>query len=80
MMANARRAVIAEANECGRTSRRAPTLGLASPRELLLDWLTWADPNGRWSDNGNTRDGWEPMTLDEAWDTIAEMCEKGRAT
>ena len=75
MNAPERRATMAWANEVSRTSSRlgGPILEMHSPRELLLDWLIWCDPNGRWTDRENLSDGWEPITLGEAWQAIADM-------
>jgi hypothetical protein len=66
-----------EANEEASLSRRAgaPRLDADSSRETLLRWLKWNDPNGGHLDHEAKADGFDPYTLDEAWEAIDAMLE-----
>jgi hypothetical protein len=35
-------------------------------REQLIAWLTWNDRNGIYTDEDSEREGFEPITLEEA--------------
>jgi hypothetical protein len=63
------------ANEASRASRRggAPNLSAESSRSVLIDWLVWNDPNGTYRDADMRREGYEPMSLEDAWQILAEM-------
>jgi hypothetical protein len=74
---DAREDVALRANVIGKASRRpgAPTLSAESSRETLLAWLQWCDPNGCHVDELATADGFEPMTIDEAWEQVTTLLE-----
>lgn len=56
-------------------SRRGgrPVLTGASDRETLIAWLQWNDPNGCHTDALAAVEGFEPYTLDRAWEAVADM-------
>lgn len=75
------------ANEAGRSSRRrgAPRLHADSPREDVLRWLQWNDPNGGYldpepepNDDGDLvmYDDREPLTKEEAWEYLSRALEE----
>ena len=35
-------------------------------RDLLIKWLSWNDRNGIYTDEESEREGFDPITLDEA--------------
>jgi hypothetical protein len=41
-------------------------------RQDLIDWLSMNDHHGCYTDAESIAHGWAPMTLDEAWATVAE--------
>ena len=67
--------VVRWANEIGSSSRRpgAPRLSAESPRERLLRWLRWCDPNGVYLDDDSIAEFGVTVTLAEAWELIAGM-------
>ena len=70
------RAVIANAaNACARLSRTpgAPVLTADSPREDVIGWLTWNDPNGLYTDDALRAEDEDPLTLDGAWEELARI-------
>jgi hypothetical protein len=70
------RAAIAHyANRIGLESRSrgAPILRANSSVDQLIAWLKWNDPNG---DYDGTSGEFEPLTLDEAWDLVADAVKE----
>lgn len=39
---------------------------LDGTRTDIIQWLTWNDPNGVWSDADSAAEGWKPITLEQA--------------
>lgn len=39
-------------------------------RKQIIDWLTWNDPNGCFSDKDAEAEGWEPMNRQQAAETM----------
>jgi hypothetical protein len=70
-------AVADRANGVGRSSRSrgAPTLSSGSSREQVTAWLQWCDPNGCHTDELAGVEGFEPYTLDSAWEQVEKMTE-----
>ena len=62
------------ANEIALESRYggAPHLTADSSVETLSRWLQWNDPNGAHTAARTRAEGFDPYTLDEAWDLIDE--------
>jgi hypothetical protein len=71
----ARKVLADKMNDAGRTSRRrgAPHVTADSDRATLIRWLQWNDPNGRYSDEDAKRDDMDPLTVETAWDLIADQ-------
>lgn len=70
------RATIARvANIGGSLSRRAgaPHLTATSRRDTLIRWLSWNDPNGFYTDEEAVLEDVDPLTLDTAWELVAEQ-------
>ena len=44
-----------------------------STREELVDWLQAMDRNGCWTDEDASAEGFDPLTLAEAWAAVTEM-------
>lgn len=65
--------VIAKANEPTRS--RLPLLHADSSRRMLVEWLQACDPNGCHTDERARREGFEPYTIESAWNAIADMVE-----
>lgn len=65
------------ANEVGRTARYrgAPVLSPDSARETLIAWMQWNDPNGVHTDELAELEGFDPYTLESAWEAFAAMIE-----
>lgn len=63
------------ANEASSQSRRrgAPTLRSNSSHESLLEWLTWADPNGIWNFPEELEDA--DLSTDDLWDAVESVLE-----
>lgn len=76
----ARLHISAAANSASRGSSRggAPSLTVLSSRLDLIGWLAWNDPNGVYRDEDCFAEGWEPMTLDEAWRQVEIAVEDYR--
>jgi hypothetical protein len=51
----------------------APTLSADSPRESVVAWLQWNDPNGSHDDYLAEKDGCDLYDIDRAWDTLSAM-------
>lgn len=66
--------IAAWANVTARLSRRAgaPKLSATSPRETLIEWLTWNDANGCYTDDAAELEGADPLTVEDAWKAIAD--------
>ncbi len=65
-----------QANEVARASRYgayAPRLSSDSDRETILAWLQWCDPNGCFTDELGESEGFDPLTLSEAWEAVSAM-------
>lgn len=45
-----------------------------SPREDLIEWLVWRDPNGLWRDEDVKLEGYDPMSKRECWLMIRSLC------
>lgn len=45
-----------------------------SPREDLVEWLVWCDPNGLWRDEDVKLEGYDPMSKRECWLMIRSLC------
>jgi hypothetical protein len=75
MRKDKRSEIAVAANLAGEGSRRggAPRLTAASSRGTLLLWLQWNDPNGVYDDEAAEAEGFDPLTVDDAWDLIAEQ-------
>lgn len=50
------------------------------PREDLIDWLRWADPNGSFTDEDAEAEGWEPLDVKGAVDIIMKHVEENLKT
>jgi hypothetical protein len=73
-----RKVIADQANEALRGARgAAPVLSGVSTREDLIYWLGCVDRNGVWTDEDMVSEGWDPMTLDEAWEQVELMLDKG---
>ena len=46
------------------------TLDASTTRERLIYWLMSNDRNGCYSDDDMVAEGWEPMTLEQAWEQV----------
>jgi hypothetical protein len=53
---------------------------LAWPREKLIGWLQWNDPNGIWSDKDMVANDMDPMTVDEAVEQVMVFVEETMET
>jgi len=53
----------------------APGISADSSRGDLIAWLSWNDPNGCYSDSDCEIEGFDPLTVDEAWEIIASQLE-----
>lgn len=42
-------------------------------REQIIGWLVWNDGNGVYTDEDSIAEGWEPMTLDTAWQAMRKV-------
>ena len=40
-------------------------------REQIIEWLVWNDANGVYTDEDSNAEGWLPMTLESARETMA---------
>lgn len=47
-------------------------------RETLIDMLQWNDPNGVWTDEGNLREEYKPLTKDEAVEWVVKFAMESR--
>lgn len=50
------------------------------PREKLIGWLQWNDPNGAYSDEDAIRDDFEPLDVPTAVDLIMAHVEEAGET
>jgi len=46
------------------------------PREKLIGWLQWNDPNGVWSDEDMLADDMDPMTVEDAVEQVMMFVEE----
>ena len=53
----------------------APQLSTRSDRETLIGWLGCVDRNGVWTDEDMRSEGWDPMSLQDAWDQVEAMID-----
>ncbi len=60
---------------CRSSRKGGPLLRVISPREDLIAWLSRCDLNGVWTDEDMRAEGWDPMSLQDAWDQIEAMIE-----
>lgn len=51
----------------------APRLTESSSVETLCQWLQWCDPNGCHTPELAAIENFDPYTLDDAWDALAEV-------
>ncbi len=67
--------IAASANRLARASRRpgTPVLRAESPREDVVAWLQWNDPNGAHADELAVMDRVPTYTLEGAWSALAEI-------
>jgi hypothetical protein len=49
-------------------------------RETLIDMLKWNDRNGVWTDEANAREGYKPLTKDEAVEWVVKFALESRHT
>jgi hypothetical protein len=67
--------VVKAANRCATESRggaRAPYLTATSPREAVLRWLQWNDPNGCYLDELCEPEFGDPLSEEDAWRLLDE--------
>ena len=79
LVAMRRSGVAGLANEAlvgARCQHTAPRLTSSSDRETLIGWLCCVDGNGVWTDDDMRAEGWDPMSLQDAWDQIAAMTDQ----
>lgn len=72
----ARQGIANAANRLSRTAAqggRAPILSAQTSRDVLIDWLVWADPNGAHTDAQVAVEDIEPYTLVTAWTAVEQM-------
>ena len=50
------------------------------PREDLIAWLRWNDPNGSFTDEEADAEGWEPLDVEGAVDMIMQHVEENLET
>ncbi len=50
------------------------------PREKLIGWLQWNDPNGIWTDKDMEANDMDPMSVEEAVDQIMAFVEDNGET
>lgn len=50
-----------------------PVLSLETSRETLLTWCSKVDRNGSFSDEQCAAEGLDPLSLDDAWDLVAQL-------
>jgi len=56
----------------------APKLSTRSDRETLIGWLCCVDGNGVWTDKDMRAEGWDPMSIQDAWDQIDVVLDQSR--
>jgi hypothetical protein len=45
-------------------------------RDQLIEWLIWCDANGVWSDQDAICEGYEPLTLTEAYESVTNIINR----
>lgn len=50
------------------------------PREKLIDWLAWNDPNGIWTDKDMIANDMDPMTVEDAVEQVMPFVEENMET
>jgi len=70
-----------QANDAMRDSQcrhRVPRLSTHSDRETLIGWLCCVDGNGVWTDDDMRAEGWDPMSLQDAWDQVDVVLDQSQ--
>ncbi len=76
-----RRGTARQANDAMRGSsclHRVPRLSTHSDRETIIGWLCCVDGNGVWTDDDMKAEGWDPMSLQDAWDQVGVVLDQSR--
>ena len=76
-----RSATARQANDAMRGSccrHTVPRLSARSDRETLIGWLCCVDGNGVWTDDDMRAEGWDPMSLQDAWDQVDVVLDQSR--
>jgi len=55
-----------------------PRLSARSDRETLIGWLCCVDGNGVWTDDDMRAEGWDPMSIQDAWDQVDVVLDQSR--
>lgn len=50
------------------------------PREELIAWLRWNDPNGSYTDEDAEAEGWDPLDVEGSVDIIMKHVEENLET
>jgi len=45
-------------------------------REQLICWLVWNDPNGIYTDDDSLAEGYSPLSLEQARETMQEILQR----
>lgn len=48
------------------------------PKEKIISWLDWNDPNGIWTDEDAIAEGYEPFTKESAKEYLIKMLSRNR--
>jgi hypothetical protein len=48
----------------------------AGSREDLICWLVWNDPNGIYTDSDSLAEGYSPLSLEQARETMQEILQR----
>ena len=70
-----------QANDAMRGSscrHTVPRLSTHSDRETLIGWLCCVDGNGVWTDDDMKAEGWDPMSLQDAWEQVDVVLDQSR--
>lgn len=73
------RDLVTRANAVGKDSNRpgAPFLSETSTSEEIARWLQWCDQNGCHVAALAKAQGFDPYTIEEAWQALADMLNEG---
>lgn len=75
----ARHTLAKRANDALKGSRArayAPRLNAFSDREDLIGWMVCNDGNGCFTDEDSIAEGWDPMTIEDAWSLLQTILEE----